>query len=266
MNTAMWESCVITGIRLAIHVDRGALMHANRPFHGFILNDPDGQRRYDFRDGVSMLTRANDFFYLPRGSTYTVHRTPERPGSCYAINFEIEGDWADAPFAISLRDADGMRRAFADAARVSREKRPFSQIRLRSILYDILCRAAEEAHRSYLPQSTRSRILIAEEIIALRYTDSMLTVSELAQACGISEAYFRRIFTEAHGTAPAAYIAALRLERAKELLSSQRITAAQTAELCGYGDPAYFSREFRRRTGMTPTEFRTAAQNGETVD
>ena len=256
MQLPLWEDCVITDIRVAVYVppNSGQARHRDRPAHGFVLNDPDVERQYLFDDGFTLPTGPGQLFYLPRGSSYRV--ITEGSGGCYAINFGTLGEWADEPFRIRFRDPETVRRAFAEAAQFCAQKPPFWRDRIRAILYDTICRMSEEMRRSYLPSAAARRLLPAEEIIARRYTDPSLTVRELAAACGVSEAYFRRLFSQIHATNPAAYVASLRLERAKELLGSGQLTVTQTAEVCGYGDPAYFSREFRRRTGQSPVEYK----------
>jgi len=264
MNFSLWEGRTVTHIDLAVFVreKKAKLRHADRPNHGLVLNEPDGVRRYEFDSGMTMPTVGDTLFYLPKGSSYRVVRDPAYHGSCWAINFDLSGEGADVPFALNFRDAEPLRRDFTEAARAWREKRPFWQERIYAALYDIIARAAEETALSYLPTGTRTRIAAAEEIIARRFTENSLSVAELAAACGISEAYFRRIFLRVYGVTPAAYIARLRLERAKELLFYGQMRTAETAARCGYGDPAYFCREFRRRTGMTPGEYRARGEGG----
>ena len=54
------------------------------------------------------------------------------------------------------------------------------------------------------------------------------------------------------------YVRALRLERAKQLLSSTELNATRVAELSGFNSSQYFSRVFRNKLGVTPLEFRNA--------
>ncbi|MBQ4043132.1 MAG: helix-turn-helix transcriptional regulator [Clostridia bacterium] len=265
MDIGFWEKAVVTEIRLAIHVppDPRITGHANRYAHGFVLNDPKACRRYIFSDGTVMDTAGGDLFYLPRGSTYRFC-AQGGSGSCHAVNFDLAGNGADRPFCMHLRDTEALRRLFAEASRLCEQNPPFWQQKIRGILSDMICRMGEETRRAYVPGNTQRRLLPAEECIARRYTDPSLTVTELARLCGISEVYFRRLFSQVHGISPAAYIAELRTERARQLLASGQFSAARTAELCGYGDPASFSRDFRRRTGRTPGEFKKSVQKTET--
>ena len=47
-----------------------------------------------------------------------------------------------------------------------------------------------------------------------------------------------------------------RLEHALHLLLTSDLPVAQVAEACGFGDPSYFGKTFRKKTGLTPTQYR----------
>ena len=73
--------------------------------------------------------------------------------------------------------------------------------------------------------------------------------------CGITPEYFRKLFCGFYGVSPIKYINALKLSRAEELLASQMYSVTEAAEMSGYTDMSHFSREFKKHTGMSPTEF-----------
>ena len=70
--------------------------------------------------------------------------------------------------------------------------------------------------------------------------------------CGISEVYFRKIFIQKFGASPRDYIISKRLEFAKQLLSNGEFEVSRVAELSGYSEPCHFSREFKKRFGISP--------------
>ena len=86
----------------------------------------------------------------------------------------------------------------------------------------------------------------------------------LAERSGYCADHFRRCFRASVGMTPQQYMIHLRMEHARRLLSGgvgQSIR--QTALLSGYQDPYYFSRAFRRHTGMSPSEYAEKSRNGE---
>ena len=83
-----------------------------------------------------------------------------------------------------------------------------------------------------------------------------LSIKEMAELCGISEAYFRRLFIDKFGISPKDYIINRRIEYAKSLLKSCQFQINEIAEMCGYSEPCHFSREFSRHTGISPKEYK----------
>lgn len=83
-----------------------------------------------------------------------------------------------------------------------------------------------------------------------------LNVEQLALRSGMSKRSFYRHFREAFGLSPVEYLLALRLERATELLSRSELGIAEAAQAAGFDDQNYFGRQFRRRFGISPREFR----------
>jgi len=83
-----------------------------------------------------------------------------------------------------------------------------------------------------------------------------ITLSELSEISGYSERQFHRLFRAIYRMTPNAYITELRMKKAQNLLQSTRLNIGDIAWRCGCDDQNYFSRIFKRHTGMTPTEYR----------
>ena len=254
----IWSKTVITDIAAAVHVMPANRrdVHKNRPFHGLVLNEANGERDYYFSDGTVMRTEGNQLFYLPKGSSYRVVPVENAlPNNCcYAINFYA--DISDEPFAMSFRDPEPIIKAFREAAYEWRRQGEFSHMAVRKILYEIILAAAEEQAKRYTPSATERLIAPAIERMNSSFTDNGLSVSALARDCGITESYFRRIFTEKFGISPKEYLIRLRIGYAKDLLSVGGISVSEAAAICGYAEPTHFSREFSKRVGVSPVTFK----------
>ena len=88
------------------------------------------------------------------------------------------------------------------------------------------------------------------------------TVAELARTAGYSVDHFSRIFEKITGQRPQDWVIEARLTRARQLLAETGLTVGQIGEALGFRDVFFFSRQFRQRTGRTPTEFRAALPRG----
>jgi AraC family transcriptional regulator len=85
-----------------------------------------------------------------------------------------------------------------------------------------------------------------------------LPLEELAAAAYLSAFHFARLFKKVTGASPHAYLAALRMERAKSLLATTDFTITETATRVGYSSSSHFTKAFRHATGLTPRAFRAA--------
>ena len=86
------------------------------------------------------------------------------------------------------------------------------------------------------------------------------TLESYAQEAGISQNYLSRLVKQYTGRSVGAWIDIVRTIRAKKLLTDSSIPVIDVATAVGLDDQAYFSRFFKRQTGMTPTEFRKSMQ------
>ncbi len=81
-------------------------------------------------------------------------------------------------------------------------------------------------------------------------------LEDAAAAAYLSPSRFSHLFSETMGVSFRKYMLRLRIERAKFFLASTRAPVGEIAAKCGFQDPNYFSKLFRREVGATPTEFR----------
>ncbi|MBQ9783201.1 MAG: helix-turn-helix transcriptional regulator [Clostridia bacterium] len=101
-------------------------------------------------------------------------------------------------------------------------------------------------------------LTLAEE--SLRAQRS-IGVSEMAEACFLSESHFRRLFASVMGESPKAYLMRKRMELAAELLRDGEQTVTEISFRCGFHNHSTFYREFVKHYGCNPTEYRE--RNGE---
>lgn len=81
-------------------------------------------------------------------------------------------------------------------------------------------------------------------------------VQELARCAHLSVARFHVVFKRSAGVAPNRYVQNARIQRAQELLLSTDLSVSEIATQVGIVDPFFFSRAFKKRSGISPSGYR----------
>lgn len=77
-----------------------------------------------------------------------------------------------------------------------------------------------------------------------------------AKMCNMSVSRYSHIFTKMMGTSPHKFLTELRISHAKFLLTNTNVKILDIAKNIGYEDPFYFSKAFKKTTGLSPSDFR----------
>jgi AraC family transcriptional regulator len=88
-----------------------------------------------------------------------------------------------------------------------------------------------------------------------------LALAEIAAAAYLSEFHFARLFKKITGTTPHAYLAGLRIERARRLLAESDLPISEVGATVGHASQSHFTKVFREATGLTPRAFRRAVSS-----
>lgn len=86
------------------------------------------------------------------------------------------------------------------------------------------------------------------------------SLRRLASFVDLSPSRFRYVFKSETGFSPKAYIRAIRMEVAKQLLEDTSLTVEQIMIRIGLTDRSHFERGFKKAFGQTPTQYRTASR------
>ncbi len=117
-------------------------------------------------------------------------------------------------------------------------------------------------HTSHIKEEIPSPQLTARKImnyIKENYA-RQIKIEDIAKNNNISRNYLYTMFQKEFGVSPKEYLLSLRIEKAKDLLcdTSFDLTVGQIAFATGFTDPLYFSRIFRKKTGITPQQYKKA--------
>lgn len=83
-----------------------------------------------------------------------------------------------------------------------------------------------------------------------------ITLDDIARQVYLSRSYISSLFKEETGNSLTAYINHVRVEQSKRLLADERISLVDIAGMCGFEDQSYFTKVFKRETGMPPNRYR----------
>jgi AraC-like DNA-binding protein len=133
-----------------------------------------------------------------------------------------------------------------------------------SDLLQLLRRAVEQLSHPFAPcpvpacrflsnDSEREKIFKARDILDARY-DEKLTIKGLARLVAMNECYLKKGFKTLTGNTIHEYIAARRINTAKQMLQVERRSVTEVAAALGYSSISHFSTAFKKATGLKPCE------------
>lgn len=194
----------------------------------------------------------NTVRYLPKGKVdrYIVDRSA--PGECIDIFFQADKPPADEAFVFSVGENKQIGQLFNRMFSVWVRKENGYRYECLSILYMIL---AQLQRQNYIPEKQYQAIYPALKYIEANFLRGPIPSEKLASLCGISYSYIKKLFVKRFGVPPKKYILQMKINYAGDLLRSGMYSVSQIAELCGFSDIYYFSRQFKEYIGLSPTAY-----------
>jgi AraC-like DNA-binding protein len=224
----------------------------SRATHGFIFRIK-GSAKYIFEDRDLKLNEG-EMIFLPRGSAYE-YTTDTRGENLYtSINFEA--DFESTKITVyPLDNFHGTNYIFRSFSELWKFGTLSDKYKCLSIFYDLLSYASRIEHLTKANSDKYSLIEPAIEYLKSHVYDSAFKVTRLHRLCGISDTYFRKIFTERFNMGPQEYVLSERISHAKSIIESGDYESIrEVSELVGYNDPLYFSKAFRKFYGVAPSD------------
>ena len=120
------------------------------------------------------------------------------------------------------------------------------------ILYDLQRNTADGNRQTLLEEKIRPSISYLENHL----TDRRLDMKKISALSGVSEAYFRRLFSQQYGCTPLQFVIEKRIRMAEKMLKETDLPLRTIEQSCGFQSHAYFLKQFQRITGRTLEEMR----------
>lgn len=112
-----------------------------------------------------------------------------------------------------------------------------------------------QVYEHYANGSSDRAIEVALQYIRTHY-HADLSLEKVASIVYLNPVYFSQLFKQKTGHGFKEYVIHLRLEQAKQLLMNHKLKIADIAERIGYQDMRHFTQVFRKKYGVTPSEYR----------
>lgn len=209
--------------------------------------------------------KEGDLFLLFPGEWHSYHPLPDQGWKSYWIGFR--GQNMDARVAAGFLSTNKpiyhvgfsseIVRLYKSAYDTAIAEAAYSQQLLAGIvnhligiMYSLERNIELNKNKEHVDMVNRARLRIREAL------ESPLTIQQIAEELGVSYSNFRKLFKEYTGLSPATYQQDLKLQRAKELLSTTDMSIKEIAYQLNFNSPDYFSAKFKIKTGRQPSEMR----------
>ena len=209
-----------------------------------------------------VAVNEGDVITVLPGLTHSYRPDPETGWTERWVGFK--GPWADALRKQGLLSAErplfspglesGILEPFEELFWLVREQRPYYQARSSALVIRLLAETMALSRHSREFDDTVHLVDKAKYVMAERVHEN-LRVEDLGEELGVGHVRFYETFKAYTGMTPYQYFIQLKLNRAKELLSGRACSVKETAYRLGFDDPYYFSRLFKKKTGIAPSEW-----------
>ena len=219
--------------------------------HNELIFHFSGKSKVYFGDNVFDIV-PDTIRFLPEGKTkrYDVER--EEHGMCIFVAFSADQTISENAFILHNQYTHKFAPLFKKMFSVWVAKNDGYYFECISILYKIF---AEMQKENYLPEKQYKLIKPAVDYINENFLSNNISMDKLAELCGISYSYFKKIFVKKFSMTPKKYIINLKINNACELLKTETYTVSQISLMCGFSDIYFFSRQFKEYMGISPRIF-----------
>ncbi len=230
------------------------LLRNKIPFHdlNFIYA---GEAIYTI-DGTTYHLKAGDLLYAPPGSIREAVTDKQNLMSCYDFNFKLPPHQSrlKLPFktVTTVGLPEELLRLYQEFTYLWLEKEPGYKLKAKGLFLQIL-------HQLIYPGDKTNRLdwrIVRIKEYLLKHYQEKIKIADLAKLVNLSPVYCGALFKKQTGLSIKAYLNQIRIQKACDLLATGEYNVSEVAAFCGFDDLFYFSKVFKRVTGMAPSFFK----------
>lgn len=146
---------------------------------------------------------------------------------------------------------------YSSAIQVAKNEKKTAQQYLAGIVLHIIGMVISFSQSREFELDDSGQIIERAKIIMAENINKQINIQQIATNLGTSYSWFRKAFKEYTGFPPAQYFQELKLRRAKELLTETNLSIKEIAYELDFSSYEYFLSFFKKRVGVTPSEYRS---------
>lgn len=204
-------------------------------------------------NGCETVLTQGDFVLLAPGQWYMAYADTDSAPQLLTIAFAAEADWGSiavtppSPAVSSLLES--MLQEHCSAGRFSQDM----IFLLLGQLLIVLCREGRLSPAQSI--SGDAQIICRAQRIIHELSRKKLSVPVAAKKSGVSPSYLTALFHKHLHIAPGEYIRRVKLEESKQMIREGQLNFTQIASTLEYSTVHHFSRQFKEKFGITPTQY-----------
>lgn len=225
----------------------------------------DKGRLHSVASGVDYLLQQGDMMVYGVEQWHMQYADDESATSFITVTFDMEGDdlseLLNRKFTMSSQDAELLKKMMEEQERGD----AYSGDMLLYLLGQLLIRVIRESSRTQDSRlKTPAALHTENEIItkSLRYVAEhvcqKLSVGAVAQEVGVSPSHLTALFHKTLQISPGEYIRRTKLEESKLMIKEGKMNFTQISDALNYSTVHHFSRQFKDKFGITPSEYAKA--------
>lgn len=205
-----------------------------------------------------------DIFLIFPGEWHTYSPNPETGWKEYWIGFKginidsrvSAGFFSKHSPIYRVGYNDTLISLFKEAIQVAKKQEKHFQQLLAGIVNYMLGLAFSIDSNKKLKNSMNLELVNRARAFMQENIETNIEMPEIADHLIISYSSFRHIFKQYTGIAPSQYYLNLKIQRAKDMLKSSSASIKEISYILHFDTPEYFTKLFKKKTGLTPSQFR----------
>ncbi|HEY8528218.1 MAG TPA: AraC family transcriptional regulator [Paenibacillaceae bacterium] len=215
-----------------------------------------------WENGEDRVLRKGDIVLARPGNAYKMESGDGSPYAMLSVAFDMNGHLPSAPNAAH-------RTYLGNFYNHPVEKQLYELLktfRKKDLLHSLLCKylfvkilsdlvgKPDETPDALPPQKTAAKMLLIRNYLMDHYNED-IKIKDLESISGLSKNYLISQFKKYFGMQPMKYLIWLRIEKAKELALNTDLSFSEIARIVGYSDIHTFGKIFKRKTGVSLSQF-----------